>query len=140
MPRPRRPFAYNLLRGVLVLAALVAAIAWMTDDRPGLPADHPRDSLRGVDARVARFAEQARHAVLPRSTFTVHAPTPELRLLLWRHALARTAGRIPIAPDTPEAAEARYVIALGSFKPPEPDLRFVVRFEDGSVWTRGEDL
>lgn len=114
-----------------LLLAAIPAWQWLTGSTP-----------RGEVAYESDFAflEEARHAVLPGSSYTVRAADRATERRLFDASLALTANRValPTRYDPSGRAlpnEARYVIAYRGFTGGEA-LRFVVRFDKGAVYER----
>jgi hypothetical protein len=101
----------------------------------------PLDSAGGNLAAQWKFMSEARHAVLPGSSYTVRSRDLHDEMNFFRLSLPLTPKREAISPTTrshrpnPEADEARFVVLWGA-APRDPNLRFVVRFEGGVVYER----
>lgn len=133
---PRRRLSTRLIQSAALILAGVVLLSSLLDPRPAAMVTDPLDALQPERARLAHFASHARHAVLPGSSFTVDAATARERLELWRTMLAFSSRRTPVPPWDAAASNARYVVAGGSHRPKEPELRLVVGFPGGTVWER----
>ena len=101
----------------------------------------PLDLAGGNLASQWKFMEQARHAVLPGSSYTVHAQNLRDETNFFRLSLPQTPKRDAVAPTlssrrrNPAADATRFVVVWGA-PPRDRSLRFVVRFEGGAVYER----
>lgn len=141
MQRRRLTAAYWI--GFCWLLLLVPLWSWATRDLSTLrfPAT-PVDRVREDYAIQWRFLWEARHSVLPGSTYTVRASTPAAETTLFLFSLGLCTRRTPLPSSyygrpTPDLGrKAHYVIALGDFTGNERGLKLVTKFRDGSVYER----
>lgn len=129
---PRNPLKLGYWQLFAILLALMPLWRWATVSTP-----RPDPAF---EADVA-FMEDARHAILPGSSYTVRAADRRKERQLFDLSIGMTPDRhaVPTRYDSrrrPLPNDARYVIAYGNFTGGEK-LQFVVRFEHGTVYQRG---
>jgi hypothetical protein len=115
-----------------ILLALIPLWRWSTGSAPCADQEFEAD---------AAFMEDARHAVLPGSSYTVRAADRRKEQRLFDLSLGMTPGRKAVATRYDARGrslpnDARYVVAYGNHTGGEK-LQFVVRFERGTVYERG---
>jgi hypothetical protein len=136
---PLRIFYWSSLAIVLAVISLwrLVTLPIAFKSFPEAPVSHVNYGF----AEQWRFLLEARHAVLPGSTYTVRAQDLDDEMSLYmfslalctrRHGLPTTYFKKPFD----EGKSARFVIAYRNFTGGEPNLRFVVGFAAGAVYER----
>ena len=143
MPRHTLKRSYWIVFSWIML--LIPAWSWLSIDREWLePPESPVIRVRWDYGVQWRFLEEAPHSVLPGSSYTIRAATPEQEMSLFAMSLGLCTRRTPLptsyfSQPTPEDGNrAEYVLAFRDYTGGEQGLQLVTRFRDGSVYRRAE--
>lgn len=140
MRRNRLKLAYWY--AVTVLLAAIPVWGLVSGEKPfWRPASTPADAVDPLTAEQWGFLKQARHAILPGSTYTVRAADREVERKLFELSLGLCLERVAV-PTTYDRRtgkanpnDARFVVGWNEFKGAE-QLQFVVRFPGGAIYER----